>query len=469
MNESNKKMELLGSVPIPKALLTLGLPTMIGMLINALYNLADSYFVGGLGTDQTGAVTVVFPLGQIIVGLGLLFGNGAAAYLSRLLGRGDSATANKVASTAVYSSILIGAIVILCSIIFLKPILIQFGAIESVMHDTIDYSSIYITFSIFNIFNVTMNNIVSSEGAAKTAMWTLMTGAILNVILDPIFIYVLNLGVAGAAIATAISQIVSTLIYLGYILHQKSVFDFRIKECCFSKGIMSEILKIGIPTLIFQLLTSLSIVMIDRAVKEYGGSALAAMGPFTKIMSMGSLIVFGFLKGFQPIAGFNYGAKKFDRLHEAIKVSILWSTIFCMVFGLITAIFSTQIMSLFTKGDMEMIRIGSIALRANGLSFILFGFYTVYSFLFLVLGKAKKGCILGACRQGICFVPIILLLPKVCGLNGVLYAQPIADILSAIVTTFMAVHFHKELKTTKVHFLAAQTAQSDLSSPNKMY
>lgn len=222
MNQPNKKMELLGSAPIPKALLALGLPTMIGMLINALYNLVDTYFVGGLGTDQMGAVTVAFPLGQIVVGLGLLFGNGAAAYLSRLLGRGDKDTANKVASTALYSSVLIGGIVILCSVIFLEPILRQTGAIESVMPYAVTYTSIYITFSFFNVFNVTMNNIVSSEGAAKTAMCALMAGAILNVVLDPIFIYILNFGVAGAAIATAISQIVSALIYLFYIFRKRA-------------------------------------------------------------------------------------------------------------------------------------------------------------------------------------------------------------------------------------------------------
>lgn len=445
MKERNTKMELLGSAPIPKALMALGLPTMIGMLINALYNLVDTYFVGGLGTDQMGAVTVAFPLGQIVVGLGLLFGNGAAAYLSRLLGRGDKETANKVASTAIYSSVFIGVIMIVCSVIFLEPILKQIGAIESVMPYAITYTTIFITFSIFNVFNVTMNNIVSSEGAAKTAMCALMLGALLNVILDPIFIYTLNMGIAGAAIATAISQIVSTLVYLCYILRKKSMFNFSIKECCFSKEIMSEILKIGIPTLVFQLLTSLSIGMMNNAAKEYGSSALAAMGPLTKIMSMGSLVVFGFLKGFQPIAGFSYGAKKFDRLHQAIKTSILWSTIFCTIFGLIVSMFSTQIMTLFTKGDMELVRVGSIALRVNGISFILFGFYTVYSFLFLVMGKAKEGCFLGACRQGICFVPVILLLPSLLGLNGVLYAQPIADVLSAIITAFMATHIQKEL------------------------
>ena len=453
--DGNKKMELLGTAPVSKALLALGIPTMIGLLINALYNLVDTYFVGGMGTDPMGAVTVAFPLGQIVVGLGLLFGNGAAAYLSRLLGRDDKSTANKVASTAIYSSVAIGAVVILLSVIFLEPILKQLGAIESVMPYAMAYTRIYIVFSIFNVFNVTMNNVVSSEGAAKTAMCALMAGAILNVALDPVFIYVLDFGVAGAAIATALSQIVSTLVYLSYILRKKSVFSFSVKECCFAKEIMSEILKIGIPTLLFQILTSLSIGMINSAAKEYGGSALAAMGPVTKIMSMGTLVVFGFLKGFQPIAGFSYGAKKFARLREAIKTAIVWSTIFCVIFGFITAVFPTQIISMFTKDDVEMVRVGAAALRANGLSFILFGFYTVYSFLFLVMGKAAEGCILGACRQGICFVPVILLLPTVWGLNGVLYAQPIADIISAIITTFMAIRLHKELNSAEENSLTS--------------
>ena len=205
MNEKNKKMELLGSTPVPRALLALGFPTMIGMMINALYNLVDAYFVGGLGTSQMGAITIAYPLGQVVVGLGLLFGNGAASYLSRLLGRGDKKTADQAASTALYSSISVGAAVILCSLLFLHPLLRQLGATESIMPYAITYTGIYIASSIFNVFNVTMNNIISSEGAAKTTMCVLITGAVLNVILDPIFIYTLNLGVAGAAIATAIS------------------------------------------------------------------------------------------------------------------------------------------------------------------------------------------------------------------------------------------------------------------------
>ena len=445
MNERSKKMELLGSAPIPQALLALGIPIMIGMLINALYNLVDAYFVGGLGEGQMGAISIVFPLGQVVVGLGLMFGNGAASYLSRLLGSGAKDTANKVASTALYSSVFIGAVVIIGASIFLEPILTMLGATDTIMSYAVTYARIYVLSSIFNVFNVTMNNIVSSEGAAKTTMCALLLGAVLNIGLDPMFIYALDMGVAGAAIATAISQFVSTLVYLIYVFRKKSAFTFSIREFAPTKQMMSEILKIGVPTLTFQLLTSLSIALINRAANGYGDAVIAGMGAVTRVTSMGTLVVFGFLKGFQPIAGFSYGAKKFDRLKEAIRTSTMWSTVFCVAVGLLMAIFSTQIISAFTDGNTEMISVGAKSLRANGLSFILFGFYTVYSSLFLALGKGSAGFFLGACRQGICFVPVILLLPALWGLNGILYAQPIADVISAIITVLMAVQLHREL------------------------
>ena len=445
MNEQNKKMELLGNAPIPKALVSLGIPIMIGMLINALYNLVDAYFVGGLGESPMGAISIVFPLGQVVVGLGLMFGNGAASYLSRLLGSGDKKTANIVASTALYSSVLIGAVLIIFATIFLKPILTFLGATETIMPYALTYARIYVISCIFNVFNVTMNNIVASEGAAKTTMCALLLGAVINIGLDPLFIYTFDMGVAGAAIATAISQFVSTLVYLTYILRKRSAFTFSIKDFIPTQQTFVEILKIGIPTLTFQLLTSLSITLINRASSTYGDAVIAGMGAVTRVTSMGTLVVFGFLKGFQPIAGFSYGAKNFKRLRESIRISILWSTIFCVVVGLLMVVFSTQIISQFANGNGEMISVGQKSLVANGLSFFLFGFYTVYSSLFLALGKGTAGFFLGACRQGICFVPIILLLPAIWGMSGILYAQPIADIISAIITVFMVFNLHRKL------------------------
>ncbi len=447
MNRQNDKMELLGNAPIPKALAALGIPIMIGMMINALYNLADAYFVGGLGESPMGAISIVFPLGQAVIGLGLMFGNGAASYLSRLLGQGGRDAANVAASTALYTSTAAGAVMIILAAIFLRPLLTLLGATETIIPYALIYGRIYIVSYIFNVFNVTMNNIAASEGAAKTTMCALLLGAVMNIGLDPLFIYAFKMGIAGAAIATAVSQFVSTIVYLLYILRGKSAFTFSIREFRPSIKIYIEILKIGFPTLTFQLLTGLSIALINRAANEYGDAVIAGMGAVTRVTSMGTLVVFGFLKGFQPVAGFSYGAKKFDRLREAIKISILWSSIFCIAAGLLTAAFSGQMIAQFANGNEEMILAGQKSLFANGLSFSVFGFYTVYSSLLLALGKGAKGFILGACRQGLCFIPAILLLPKFFGLNGILYAQPVADILSAVITIFMALRLHRELTT----------------------
>lgn len=445
MSNSTNKLELLGRAPLAKALMALGIPIMIGMLINALYNLVDAYFVSGLGERQLAAVSVVFPLGQVIVGLGLMFGNGAASFLSRLLGRDERDVANQVASTAVGTSLLLGAGVIGCVLVFMKPVLLALGATATILPHALVYGRIYALSCIFNVFNVTMNNIVSSEGAAKTTMCAMMLGAVLNIGLDPLLIYGLELGVAGAALATAVSQLASTLIYLWYVLSRKSAFRFSLRHFAPRRQILAEILKIGVPTLVFQVLTSLSIALINRAANPYGDALIASMGAVTRITAMGTLVVFGFLKGFQAVAGFSYGAKNFSRLREAIFCACRWSSAFCVLTGLLTAMLSTPIMTLFANGQEEIVRLGAKALAANGLSFMLFGFHTVYASLFLALGKGRAGLFLGACRQGICFLPLILSLPMVWGVNGILYAQPLADVLTAMITAWMAFKVHREL------------------------
>lgn len=459
MENQNNKLDLLGSAPVSKALRALGLPIMVGMLINALYNLADAYFVGGLGQSPMGAISVAFPLGQTVVGLGLMFGNGAASCLSRLLGRGDTRTAGQAASTALYSGLLLGAGVILVGMVFLEPLLRLLGATETILPYALAYARIYLPSCFFNLFNVTMNNIVSSEGASRTAMWALLLGAGLNLILDPLFIYGLHWGVAGAAAATALSQMVSALVYLGYILRGKSAFTFRPNAFTPSPRMLGEILKIGVPTLSFQLLTSLSIALTNRAASSYGDPVIAGMGAVTRITSMGTLVVFGFLKGFQPVAGFSYGARNFARLRAAVSTALRWSTLFCLVSGLGTALFSGPILHCFAQGNAEMLAAGQRSLAANGITFVLFGFYTVVSSLLLALGRGGAGFFLGACRQGLCFVPVILLLPRLWGLEGVLYAQPIADLLSAAVTLAVAGQLRRQLRQEESLFLGVSPLQ----------
>ena len=439
------KIKMMGGEKIPKVLLNLGLPTMIGMMVSAFYNIVDAYFVGGLGTSQMGAVSVTFPIGQIIVGLGMTFGSGAASYISRLLGEGDEKQADKTASTALFSSLLAGVITIITVVCFLDSILLYLGATETILPYARAYAMIYIAGSILTVFNVAMNNIITSEGAAKFTMVAMLIGGGLNVILAPAFIYALGWGIRGAAVATVVAQASTSLFYAWYISAGKGYLRFSLRDFSVDKTIYSQIFKVGIPILAFQLLASASIGLTNTAASNYGDPAVAAMGIVIRISALGTFVVFGYMKGFQPVAGYNYGAKNYDRLNEATRVSLKWATWFCGVMALVMIMFPGAIVSLFSKNDAMVIDVGSRALRANGIMFVSFGFQMVYGTLFLALGKAKEGGILSISRQGIFFIPAILILPHIVGLNGVVYSQAIADLLTVILTAVLAVKLKKEL------------------------
>ena len=412
------------------------------MLISALYNAIDAYFVGGLGISQMGAVSVVFPIVQIIIGLGMMFGAGASSYISRLLGKGDEDMANKTASTALFSSIFVGVIIIIGILLFLDPVLSSLGATKTILPYARAYAKIYVTGSIINVFTVTMNNLLTAQGATKFTMIAMLTGSIANIILDPIMIYSMNLGIEGAAIATVISLCINMALYIGYIVKQKGVLRFSFKNITFSKIMYAEILKIGIPVLLFQLLASAAMGVINTAAKPYGDYAVAAMGAVTRIMTVVTYVVFGFLKGFQPFAGYNYGAKQFDRLKKSIHLCMSWSTIFCVIAAIILILFSNPIVALFGK-DTEMIALASKALKLNAILFITFGFQMVYATLYLAIGKSLIGSVLSLSRQGIFFFPLILILPYLFGLTGIIYVQPMADLLTTIITIYFAIKINR--------------------------
>lgn len=446
---NEERVTMLREAPIPQLLLKMGLPTMIGMLVTGIYSLVDAYFVGGLGTSQMGAVSITFPLGQAIVGLAVLFGGGAASYLSRLLGANERKQANQVASTALYSSLFVAALAIALIVIFIKPILYGLGATDTIYPHAYEYGMIYVISSIFNIFNVTMNNIASSEGATKVSMTAMILGAALNVIFDPICIYWLNMGIAGAAIATAAAQAITTAMYLVYILEKRSVFSFSPKDFRFDKVAYKEIFKVGIPTLAFQLATSIAMGFTNAAAKEYGDAAIAAMGIVSRIITMGMYAVSGFAKGFMPVAGYNFGAKQFQRVQDATKTALKWTSAFCVIFTAIMLVFAPTVVGLFTSDDQQVIEIGSFALRANSIVFVGMGIDAIYSMLSLALGKATGGWLLSVGRQGIFFIPVILLLPHFIGINGVIFAQPIADILTLICMLILAGKINSEIAMQK--------------------
>lgn len=443
--KDEKRIKMLREAPIPRLLLTMGFPTMLGMLITGVYSLIDAYFVGGLGTSQMGAVSITFPLGQAIVGLAVLFGSGASSYLSRLLGANDREEANHVASTALYSSLVIAAAAIAIIILLLHPILYALGATDTIYPYARTYAIIYVISSIFNIFNVTMNNIATSEGASKISMFAMLMGAVLNVIFAPIFIYVLKTGIAGAAIATALAQGITSFMYLMYILKKKSVFSFSPRDVRIDGSIYKEIFKIGIPMLVFQLTTSVAMGLTNTAAREYGDAAIAAMGIVTRVTSMIAYAVAGFGKGFQPIAGYNYGAKQYDRVKEATKVGLIWTSFFCIIVSVLLFAFATPVVSLFTSNDLRVIKIGEFALRVNVVMFIGMGVETIYGMLSLALGKIAGGWLLSIGRQGVFFIPCILILPHFVGLNGVIFSQAIADFITITGMIVLAVKLNKDI------------------------
>lgn len=444
MMEKPTRIYLLQKADVATALLKVGIPTMIGMLISALYNAIDAYFVGGLGISQMGAVSVVFPIVQIIIGLGMMFGAGASSYISRLLGKGDSEQADRTASTALFSSILTGVVIIAGILIFMDPVLTSLGATETILPYARAYAQIYVAGSIINVFTVSMNNLLTAQGATKFTMIAMFTGSAANVILDPIMIYGMDLGIEGAAIATVISLCINMALYIGYIVKKLGVLRFSIKKITFSKKIYAEVLKIGIPVLMFQLLASVSMGLINTAAKPYGDYAVAAMGAVTRIMTVVTYVVFGFLKGFQPFAGYNYGAKQFGRLKKSIRLCLIWSTAFCVTAAAVLIIFSYQIVSLFGT-DPKMIELAGKALRLNAILFTTFGFQMVYASLYLAIGKSMVGSVLSLSRQGIFFLPLIFILPHLFGLTGVISVQPAADLLTTIITIIFAVRINRTL------------------------
>lgn len=439
------KVALLRDTNISEALYKLGIPTMIGMLVNALYNVVDAYFVGMLGTSQVGAIVVTFPINQVVAGVGMTFGTGAASYISRLLGEKNYHRANVTASTAVFGGLIFQAILITVSIVFIEQILLFLGATETIVTYAKEYAFIYISGTLISVFYVAMNNIVTAEGAAKQTMTAMLAGAGLNMIFDPIFIFVFNLGVSGAAWATVLSQLATATMYIIYLLKKKGRIRISIRFVTFKKDVLGEIFKVGIPILFYQLLFSVSQGMTNSAASKFGDPAVAAVGIVIRILSIGTFVVYGFAKGYQPLAGYAYGAKDFPRLKSVTKLALKWTSCFCAAFAITVAIFAQNIMKWFSL-DVTVVSIGMNMLMANSVTFVLFGFQIVCSTLFLALGKVREGGILSISRNGLFFIPTILILPGIIAINGVICSQVIADFFSIILTILLLVRLIRELK-----------------------
>ncbi|WBB31470.1 MATE family efflux transporter [Parvimonas micra] len=443
MNSS--KIKIMSEENIAKALFKLGMPMVVSMLIMALYNVVDTYFVSGLGKHSVAAVSVAFPISLIFSGIGLTFGAGAGSYISRLLGGEKKKEADIVATVAMFTSVIIGAITGMTLLFLLTDVLKFMGAIPSIIEIAKKYAIIFIISTMVSTANVTAGNLAVAQGAAKVSLKAMIIGSVLNMVLDPIFIYGLNLGVNGAAIATLVSQVVTLFIYIIYFKSEKSYIKLKISNFKPTINAYKEILKVGISMFLLQIFSSISMSKISSSASLYGEDAIAAMGIVLRIVTLGTNVVFGYMKGLQPLAGFNYGAKNYKRLNEAIRCCIKYINLFCLVWTILLYIFAPNILSIFGTGE-SVLKIAVPALRAGVIMFITFGFQFTYSTLYLSMGKALAGGFLSICRQGIIFLPIILLLPKIFGLNGVIYSQAVADLITTIITIPFAIDVRKKLR-----------------------
>ena len=313
-----------------KALTKLGIPIVIAMLIMAIYNVVDTFWVARLGTLPVAAVSVVFPLSLVFLGIGLMFGVGGGVYISRLLGAKQIAKAGQVASVSVITSVILAALIALVCNAFLPEILLFMGANEEMMNLAEAYGKLFIVSCVIGTLNVSMSNIIVSQGASKTSASAMIIGSVINVALDPLFIYAFGWGVEGAAWATILSRIITTIIYLRFFFMKAEV---KVSFTLFVPTIRMylDIIKIGISMLCLQLLQTLSISLLQRAAIKYGAEAVAAVGIVLKIVTLGTNVVFGFVRGLQPMAGYNYGAENFQRLKEAVRCSLILTTSFCFL------------------------------------------------------------------------------------------------------------------------------------------
>ncbi len=431
---------------IPKLITMLAIPTVIAMLVTALYNFADTLFVTSLNNDSiTAAVSVVFPLMTMIQAVGFMIGMGAGSIIARLLGKHLDNEASKTASNALFLTVIFGVLVLFFGLIFIRPLMKLLNASETVLPYARDYAFYIIIACPIVMASFALNNFLRAEGKAKLSTIGLTTGAILNVILDPIFIFVFNLGIAGAAIATAVSQSVSFVILLSFYLRKKTVVVLHIRNISFNFKDFGLICVIGLPSLLRQGLASVATILLNGAANTYGGDpGTAAMGVVAKITQVIFMIMLGIGQGYQPVVGYNYGAKKYDRVKQSFWFMFIMSTCVMAIGSGIIAIFAEPLVKSLVENESG-INIGINALRFQclGLAFCALG--VACNMSFQSLGKKVRAILVSILRQGICYIPFIIVLPIFIGITGVEISMMIADLLTFLICIPFAISFFKEI------------------------
>ena len=446
MQKEEKQYNKMINTPVKKLVLTLGIPTTISMLVTSIYNIADTLFVSGLGEGATGAVGVVFPLMAIVQAIGFTFGMGASSMISSKLGEKKDKDAQKLGSSAFYVAILLGLLLAIFSFIFLKPLMVVLGATENNLQYAMDYATYIIYGYPIMIGSFVLNNILRSEGKALLSMIGLTVGGVLNIILDPIFINGLNMGISGAAIATLISQAISFGILLSMFIFKKSIITLSPKYITKESWVYKDVLKVGFPSLCRQGLASIATIFLNRQAGAYGGDpALDAMSVVSKIFMIVFSTSLGIGQGYQPVCGYNYFAKRYDRVKEAMMFTLVCGSALMFITCAGLFIFAEPVMSIFGKQSPETVEIGTRVIRYQSIAMPFLSLNVIANMSFQSTKKKISATILSCCRQGIFFIPLIWLLPTVVELTGVELTQALSDFLTFLFTIPFFVRFVKEL------------------------
>lgn len=438
------------SYSVPKAVATMAVPSMLGMLINVVYNLADTFFVGQTGdSNQVAAVSVSMPLFLMFIAVGNLFGVGGCAFISRSLGEDRQDRVKKISSFCIYTSVLVGIILGAVYMIFKRPLLYLVGASDNTIGFAVDYLKWVAIGSPFVVTAITVCNLVRGEGAAKTSMFGSILGQVVNIVLDPIFIlsggdklfgihipFGLGLGVAGAAIATVIGNICSVLFFLIYFLKGKSILSISPKRCTFKNGIAKGVINVGLPASLNNLLMSLSNIIVNIVLVSYGDNAVAAMGVAMKANMLVVMLQIGLGQGVQPLIGYCYGARNYDRMKKCLRFSMASNVIIGTVMTLFYVVFKENVIGMFID-DAQVVELGVkmlIALMSPG---PIIGIMFVLNFSFQGMGKGFQSLILSVGRQGLIYIPLLFILNAVVGLDGIIWAQASADYACVVMSLIM--------------------------------
>ncbi len=446
----DRRAEMMGTAKVPRAIVKLAVPAIISMVVMAIYNMADTYFVsispeGYLGTA---AVSVYMPIMLFTQALSILFAAGGAAYLSRLLGAKETEKAGRVATTTLILSFLSGISVAIMGCVLAKPILLGLGASGDTIGLALDYALVLLIASPVQLTNMAFNNLLRAEGSAVESMVGMVVGAVLNMILDPIFIFTFQMGVLGAAVATAISQVVAFVILSSHYFRKKTVARLKFKGFRFDGEIISYIVRVGSSTFLTQLLAAISFAIINIYAKPYGDAAIAAFGIVNRIQFLAFALLFGFAQGYQPVAGYNFGAFQFDRLKTAIKFGIAVAVAIGALVTLACNLLAVQLMGIFTTNETVM-ELGVPALRWFTAGYTITAFTLIMLMTHQALGRAAGALVLSISRQGICLIPAVIILAITYGLWGIMLSPLVSDIISGIIAVFLAVRIFKFIRATK--------------------